>query len=62
VETAIQERMRLSHWQFVQFEKLGLSIFDAAVAVDEGLDYHDVEKFLKDHPSCNVETAIKILR
>ena len=59
VET-LEQRLINENWQLTNFERLGLGIVDAVNAVDNGIDYHDVESLLD--AGCSIETALKILR
>ncbi len=49
-------------WQHEQYEKLfGFNIYEATEAVVLGVDYHDVDLFIKEHASCSPQMAVRIL-
>lgn len=58
----IKQRLITENWQLVNFERLGVSLHEAVRAVDDGIDWHEVEDFLRAHPSCNPDTAVAIVR
>lgn len=60
-ESKAEELLRLENWQLKQFAKLGLSLYEATDAVDRKIDYHDVERFLEENPSCSPQMACKIV-
>jgi hypothetical protein len=59
---SLKDRLERENWQIAQFERLGLGLHDSVKAVDEGIDWHEVENFLKEHPACKPETALEIVR
>ncbi len=59
---ALQEQLQRENWKLVQFSKLGLGIVDAKAAVDEQVDYHELEAFLAEHPKCDPHNALEIVR
>lgn len=59
----IQQRMEVENWRMVQWERIGFPITKAVfLASDESVDWHDVETFLAEHPNCDPETALEIVR
>jgi hypothetical protein len=61
IETLTNEEVRVYEWERDQFVKLGLSYFEAQYAVAAGIDYHDLEVFVRNHPGCDLVTATRIL-
>lgn len=62
LDQELQEKLDARGWQHEQFVRLGIQDLHAICAIEEGIDYHDVEKFLAEHPLCDAETALEIVR
>ena len=61
-QTAHETVIAAENWQISQYEKLfGFNIYEATEAVDLGVDYHDVDIFIKEHPTCSARMAVRIL-
>lgn len=56
------EQLEADNWQLTQFERLGVGSIVAFEAITDGVDYHEVEKFLQAHPDCEPNLAIRIVR
>lgn len=62
-QLSIDERMQLENWRKVNWERLGFTVHEATVLSEfDEIDFHDVEKFLAEHPGCDHETALDIVR
>ena len=46
-------------YKIAQYERLGFSFEDALMAIDQGIDWHDVERLLS--RGCSPELALAIL-
>ncbi len=56
----VDEYVRAEQFKIEQLTRLGLSRDDAVGAVQAGCDWHEVERFLSEHPGCPVELAARI--
>ena len=53
------EDLAVERYQISQFERLGLSRYDALLAIDQKIDWHDMERLLS--RGCSLELALAIL-
>jgi len=57
-----QEILRIENYKVEQFVRLGLTIREAIEAIEDGVDWHDLEDFKAKHPNCATIWALKIVR
>jgi hypothetical protein len=61
-KTALDRKVEEEVWQIAQYERLfKFNIYEATEAVDLGVDYHDVDIFIKEHTACSPQMAVRIL-
>jgi hypothetical protein len=53
------EALEVESYKIVQYERLGFSFEEALIAIDQGIDWHDVERLLS--RGCSRELALAIL-
>lgn len=59
MSTVLSEDLAVERYQVGQFERLGFSRYDALLAIDQKIDWHDVERLLS--RGCPPELALAIL-
>lgn len=59
MSTAIPEAMQVDSYKISQYERLGFSLEEALTAIDQGIDWHDVESLLS--RGCSRQLALAIL-
>ena len=53
------EALAVDSYKIAQYERLGYSLEDAVTAIDQAIDWHDVERLLS--RGCSRELALAIL-
>ncbi len=56
----VDEYVRAQEFKIEQLIRLGLTRYAAISAVETGCDWHELERFLADHPGCPIELATRI--
>lgn len=62
MSVTMSEKIQAENWNIAQLVRLGLPGDIATRLTNEGFDYHDLDTFLKYHPTCDPVTAIAIIR
>lgn len=60
--TTVSEVVQVENWNIAQLLRIGVTPDVAVRATDHGVDYHEVEAFLKSHPTCSPDTAVQLVR
>jgi hypothetical protein len=54
----VDDILRVEKFKIDNFMRMGYSVYDSISAVEEGIDWHDVEDLIAE--GCNKELALKV--